>query len=306
MAFEEPEYSKSLADLFKALDAAPIGGEKSILESENDKEYYETQIMYAVRKRAAAEYHIERVISIQKEEDSRLKKTESRLKKDFKELAKEHRNSNLMSYHVYSFRDAHEFVHELTAFLAALRSGVDFVACVAMLSMPGVNGNSITAIVKSSEKNSLSGPIVDDIMAHSEWIAGLKDYRDEVIHRLVVQAPVSGWNVSHKGKTSAQNIPVVVPQHTPKKFVPDTRRARAMDQGVPHGLFRQESYGAVTCPDGAVKVNEHSVEYHAAEGYVPIEEFMCQYLSDYDSFVHTVVKALTTSKFEPVKLSRKK
>ena len=35
---------------------------------------------------------------------------------------------------------------------------------------------------------------------HLGWLTDFRAYRDEVIHRLVIKAPVTGWEISQRGK----------------------------------------------------------------------------------------------------------
>lgn len=295
---EKPIFEGSLDSLLKALDAAPTGHTQGVLKDSDDKQYYETIVMFAVRRRAAAKYHLDSVTAL-------LKKEAPSLDAMAKELANKHGGDlKVVGYSAASLRSAQEFVHELSAFLAALRSGVDFIARIAMRSLPGINGDSISSLIKAVQKGRYSGPLLDEVKQHLDWLFDLKEYRDEIVHRMVIAAPVSGWHISHKGKTSTQVLPVVVPRHTPKKFLPDTRLARMLDRELPHGLSLHERHGTVTYPDGTVEVLDHSVRYLAADGFVAIETFMFEHLASYDNFVGAMLEALTALNFNHAKISK--
>lgn len=251
-----------------------------------------------MRRRAAAKYHLDAVIALKKKEVALLETASERLAESSQGDLK------FRSYSGSSFRLAHEFVHELSAFLAALRSGVDFVARIAMRSLPGINGDSISAIIKAATKG-VSGPILDEVMQNLDWLSDLKDYRDEIVHRLVVQAPVAGWHVSHHGKTSTQTMPIIVPQHAPKNLVPDTRAARMMDQETPDGLSLSKRHGSVNYSDGTTEVVDHSIEYVITEDFVEIEEFMSQHLLNYDGFVKTMLNELIALNFQVATVLKK-
>jgi hypothetical protein len=139
------------------------------------------------------------------------------------------------------------------------------------------------------------------VKAHQDWLSGLKDYRDEVIHRLVVQAPAAGWFISHKEMTSKAVLPVVVPRKTPK-FALDTRRSRLMEEEVPIGLARTETFATVTFQGAAQRVREHQTSYQPTDGYVSIQTFMAEYLSAYDAFLADMFQALAETKFQQPKV----
>ena len=103
------------------------------------------------------------------------------------------------------------YIHELSAFLAAIRSGLDFLAVAAARTMSGTVAHSMHTLEKMVDKGQQSG-ILEVVKTHQEWLAELRDYRDEVVHRQVVQAPAEGWLVSTKGKTSKAIMPIVVPR----------------------------------------------------------------------------------------------
>jgi len=103
------------------------------------------------------------------------------------------------------------YIHELSAFLAAIRSGLDFLAVAAARTMSGTVAHSMHTLEKMVDKGQQSG-ILEVVKTHQEWLAELRDYRDEVVHRQVVQAPAAGWLVSMKGKTSKAIMPIVVPR----------------------------------------------------------------------------------------------
>ncbi len=159
--------------------------------------------------------------------------------------------------------------------------------------------HSINTLMKMAKKEQ-KGAVLTVVKSHQDWLNGLKDYRDEIIHRLVVQAPIAGWSISHKGKPSKAALPVVVPRMTPR-FAPDTRRSRQIEEEVPIGLMKSESTATVTFQTGAETVLEHKISYQPTDDYVTIQAFMAEHLAAYDAFLADMFQALTTTNFQQSK-----
>lgn len=191
------------------------------------------------------------------------------------------------------------YIHELSAFLAAIRSGLDFLAIAAARTMPGLVAHSIHTLEKMVDKGQKSA-ILEVIEAHKTWLAELRDYRDEVVHRQVVQAPAQGWLVSTKGKTSKAILPIVVPRRTPPRAF-DTRRSRMIESDLPLGLDRWESHGEATFPDGTTKTLKHKISFRPSASRVPILELMTHYLSQYRKLSTQMFKAIEKSGFGTAK-----
>lgn len=289
----KPSFEKPLEQLFLKLDSVQANTNHPLFKSFVDKERYETQLMFAVRKRQAAKYHSDNVEAAL-ESESIAAKTHAEFS------AQSFKGKGAKGYFAMSVSgQSHHYVHELSAFLAALRSGLDFLTMAASRSMPGVKAYSVHTLMKMVEKGQ-TGPVLGVVKKHGAWLDQLKDYRDEVIHHLVVQSPDAGWTISHKGKTSITILPVVVPAATPK-FAPDTRRSRMMDVDVPGGLMREESLATVTYEDGKEEVVDHSVTFSATSGYVPIEDFMSGHLGRYDSFLKDMFGVLKDNGWQQLK-----
>ena len=287
---KQADYQSALELLFKVLDAAPVGPGQPILRKDSDKEHYETRLMFALHKRQAGKYHLENVqrmiASASKNIDEQMQSVTKSLGSKF--YGVEGSASVLQS--------SEQYIHEVSAFLAALRSGLDFLAMVAAKSLPGITAHSIRTLMSMAKKGG-KGAVVNVVKAHLDWLTELKAYRDEVIHRLVVKAPSTGWTISQKGKTSKAVLPVVIPLTTPK-LVMDTRLTRMMDEDVPIGLSRQESSVTVTYDDGTKKVIEHDIVFDPIDGYVPIETFMAYHLEAYDVFLTEIFTSLASINFQ--------
>ena len=287
---KQTDYQSALELLFEALDAAPVGSGQPIFRKDSDKEYYETLLMFALRRRQAGKYHLENVQRM-------IALASKHVDKQMQSVTKSPGSKlNVVSRSLSSLQPSEQYIYEVSAFLAALRSGLDFLAKVAGKSLPGTTAHSVKTLMKMAKKGG-KGAVVNVVKDHLGWLTDLRAYRDEVIHRLVIKAPVTGWEISQKGKTSKAILPVVIPRTIPK-LVMDTRRSRMMDEEVPNGLSRRELTMTVTCDDGAEKVIEHDIVFEPSDDCVPIETFMTCHLEAYDVFLTEIFTSLASIKFQ--------
>lgn len=297
MKIESPKKStlkETLDHLFEAMDKAPTAADHPIFKNAADKEYYETQLMFAYRKLEAGRHHLENV-------EGMLEKSKAQAMTAMKKHKKPGKNviASTASM-IVNGGSAARYIHELSAFLAAIRSGLDFLTVAAARTIKGVTAHSVHDLEKMAAKGH-TGPVLDAVRAHHAWLAELREYRDEVVHRLVVQAPAEGWLISTKGKTSKTVLPIVVPRKTPER-ASDTRRSRMMeDLDTPFGLERWESHGAVSLPDGTKEVWNHEVVFSPADSHVPIVELMEYHLFEYQKFSAAIFDAIVSSKFGKAK-----
>ena len=144
----EPLYAESLEQLFKELDTAKAGNDHPIFKKFDDKEHYETRLMFAVRKRQAAKYHMDNMIESLTQAAAEAKKHAAASKK--KKLA------SAAKFTMSVTRPSGDCAHELVAFFAALRSGLDFLTMAACRSLPGTTAHSIhtlmTGLAESVER----------------------------------------------------------------------------------------------------------------------------------------------------------
>ena len=279
--------------LLKVLDAASVGPDQPILRSPDDVVYVETQLTFAMRKRGAARYHLANVERLSAEMIEQAHRSAAAAAEGLPPHAKT-RISATMS------QDA--FAHELSAFLVAIRSGLDFVATIAARSTKGVTAHSIHDLEKMVGKGR-TGPVLNIVKRHAAWLKALRDYRDEIVHRLVMAAPPGGWVMSKDGKVASAILPVVVPVATPRRRA-DTRRARMMEDEVPWGLTLSHRTATVTYPDGTREVTEHEVIYAPGPGHVLIETFMDDQLKAYDAFLAEIMSVLAMLAFTQVSIAK--
>jgi len=290
-----PENSSSIADhlgaLFKKLDAAKLTP-YTILKSKAHKEHYETILMFAFRKLQAARYHLRQVEGHLKAEETHLKKLEKTGPTGKGKLSAVSANVSINS-------TANEFVYELSAFLAAIRSSIDFLAMACAQHLKGVDAKSMTTLLSLVEKGK-TGSILDTIAKDQDWLCQIRDYRDFLVHRLVIGATAGGQVEWKHGQAVTTAYPVIVPSKTPK-HVPDTRMARALHE-PDQNLIIKTSEGVVTYPDGSQKLLHHSVEMEPAEGYIRIEDLMKRELEAFEAFFVRILDELSKLDFASVSL----
>ncbi|WP_312794476.1 hypothetical protein [Tianweitania sp.] len=267
-------FKEELDCLFEAMDNVALSGKHPIFKKADDKEYYKTQLMFAYRKQEAAEHHVANV-------EARLATDKAKAMVAMKKPRKLAKNVTTSTAQMITDVGSHAYVHELAAFLAAIRSGLDFLATAAVRTLPGKSAHSVHDMEKWVEKGQQGG-VLDVVKAHQEWLVQLRGYRDELIHNSLLQAPAIGWLISTKGSTpkakmSTAVLPIVVPRLTPKRSL-DTRRSRMMDEDVPFGLERHEMHGAFTHSDGTEVTLEHEVSFKPSPSHMPITEFMKHHL----------------------------
>ena len=282
-------YQKALENLLEAIDAAPVDAGHPIFKKPQDKEFYETQLMFSFRKHQAAEYHKDTVKAMLE----LAEKTANAAMDDSGEPSQEIGPSIKAS--IVMKKQPSAYIHELSAFLAAIRSGLDFLAVAAARTMPGTSAHSVHTLEKMVNKGQ-QGAVLEVVKTHQKWLKQLRDYRDELVHRQVIEAPTSGWATSTKGKKSKAIMPIVVPRKTPKPSF-DTRRSRMMNSDLPSGIDRTETHGEITFSDGSKEAFEHSIGFRPSASHIPIEELMTQHLTKYQRFSADMFTAISMSSF---------
>lgn len=276
------------------LDAAPIAP-TAMFESDQKRERYESLITFAYLKYSAAKYHLERVQSLLREEDER---TEAALLKEI--------SPKKSAGHTYSsgvLRDSPVFGHELVAFLAAIKSGLDFLATAASMRFKGIQCDSIRTFIKRADQGKCD-PFSECVKEHLEWLKDLRDYRHHLLHRLVLPTQTGG-RFSNRGLKSAKTTyPVVVPSKTPKGFA-DTRKAKLFEatlDDIPR-IDTSESYGYVTYPNGRKEILLNEIGAKPAQGYEEIGAFTDRHCKAFAIFfadcLHLLQSENFASKWQP-------
>jgi hypothetical protein len=202
-------------------------------------------------------------------------------------------------------QDALPYAFELSAFLQALRSSLDFLATVCIRHLSDKSRDSVATLLGLATKGA-SGPIVDQVAQHLEWLTQLRDYRDRLVHRLLLQPRVGAEAASSGGRRRVVHYPVVVPKATPQ-FIPDTREARMLRDehgGAPEGLTVLEREGWVESSDGRSECHEFSGMALPNTDYIGIDAFMAQNLASFEAFVGDVLRQLADLNFGMVRPTR--
>ncbi len=293
LSLEQNDVADLLQPLFERLDAVELTPE-SILASEAQKEHYESSLMFALRKLQAGHYHqkqVEALIECRREEVAELSAISKPL--DNKPDVATHRVT----------RSGAEFIFELSAFFAAVKSGIDFLAIVCLKHFKGVEGDSIKTLLKLIKSGKV-GPILNEIADNTEWLVHVRDYRDHLVHRLVI-GTTSGGQVQWKHGSAATTLfPIAVPSANPN-YLPDTRRARAFDEPE-HRFHTATREASITYPNGKTRQLEHSITMEPAEGYIRIEDLMKRELVAFERFFARIIEALIQIDFAPVQLETRK
>jgi hypothetical protein len=277
-------------ELFDLLDETKLS-DATIIRSDLFKEHYESLVMFAFRKLQAARYHQGRVNEL----------IESKANQIDKLLSHGVPNSKVATATIKTRSTANEFAFELCAFLAAIRSAIDFLARVCAAHSKGHDDTtSITTFLKAL-KNGKKGPLLGVIGKHKGWLEHLQSYRDYLVHRLVISTNAGGQRTWKNGVLSTTIYPVIVPTETPK-HVPDTRRARLMEE--PAMNFNVATSEAVAIfPDGTRTILENTTAISPGSGYIRIEDLMKREMEAFELFFHDFIDAVISLKFEwaPIK-----
>lgn len=282
---------------FNRLDNADVSAE-SIFKTEQDKERYETLLMYVFRKFEATNYHLKNVKGFIEKEKASLDASD--------QVSKAFGNIKASQVTFRYIQTSDEYIYELSAFLEALKSSLDLLAEVCSFYLPGVTTNySISPLLKLVGKGK-TGPIYDEIMQNLTWLSILRKYRHHLVHRLMPSVR-SGYKTQRLDKKTAKvYYPVVVPEKTPA-FVTDTRASRIMeemmrdddDDGLP-GLYFGTSVGKITNSDGTEEVIHFSIDAGPSAGYKPVDEFMKEHINNYENFFGQIIQTLENLNFKPV------
>ncbi len=279
---------KDLTPVLVALDSADLGIE-SAFHKQWDKETWETRLSSIVRKERACNYHLDNVRRLIA--DSRAT-VSNRLKSPPSRDAQ----NQIGKRGIVISTDEDGCAFELSAFLAAIKSGLDFLAILCFRHIKGVDGDSIKTLLKVAPFKSSS--LLDLFHANTVWLNTVRDYRHPLVHRLSHRITSGGVFSELGGVESRTLFPIVVPVKPPDN-PPDTRRSRACCDAMDglEGLIHLERTGTVTSPDGVTKTIQHEVETQISSGYEPIDDFMIRNLERFCEFTVAIVQTIAQTAF---------
>lgn len=162
----------------------------NIFKNEQAKIDFETKVWHHFHKIESAEYHSKQVINLTTKAREHFKS----VKMPEVEGSAEFR---------FTFQDQ-KILFELEAFFAAVQSALDFLACVLSRYIKGKNTDKFDRLQRFLENS--ADPIA--VLINQAWLAWTKDttnYRDYLIHRGVLPAPIAtGVTVSNPKLTDTE------------------------------------------------------------------------------------------------------
>jgi hypothetical protein len=268
--------------LLDVLASAPVGTPGALFRTERGKQWMESCVIRAIRKLQAAEYHCTNISS----EIRELNKTARKAARSFK--GKQGK--------MFARSEKDKIAYELDAFLAAVRSCIDFVSGMLALHMGMNRRTGSTSLLKKLKPTS---PFSGLLTRWQQWIGQVKEYRDEYVHYRTLYMS-GGFEIeSRAGKSVATIVPVLVPEEVlPDK--PTTRVGRNLMMLVDiHKNIGIE--GVPPCPKGPMsdageKVMEILAEFER-DKYVPVEDLCGQHLKKLHQFVSESFKEVHPLKF---------
>ncbi len=244
--------------------------------------------MFFFRKFQAAEYHYKNVLNFL-EEDKHASTTFGNFEGSEDLISNETKLPLKSSLTIE--KPANHYVYELSAFLEALKSTIDFLATVAGFHIKGVQLDSISTLMNMVKKGR-TGLIFDQIKTHYEWLSYIRDYRHHLVHRLILymSSVYKKIDVFNQSKTYLK--PITVPKKPPKNIL-DTRENRLLGDGFSYERSRIE----IKTKYGEKSIRTH-FEYLPDIGYIPIKDFMENQLKSFRLFFKDIIDILTTLEFK--------
>ncbi len=294
--FRSDEVRKAFEEHLHNLDKAPIG-QDAVFENQHNRERYESLITFTFHKLLAAKYHLEQVEALLQSERSALDRFAAQTESESESVpavVKPYKISLTAS----RLQEEPAFGYELVAFVAAIKTGLDFLATAAAIHFKGLKCDSIKLFIRRSEQNNID-PFSSCVSRHMDWIKNIRDYRHHLLHRLIVR-PQSGGRISVSGGKSAKVIyPVVVPTKTPRGCL-DTRRIRSFEAALDdvQRIDISESYACVEYPDGRTETLIHEIGATPARGHDRVEDFMHRHIVAFAEFFQDAITSLNWNAFE--------
>jgi len=270
-----------LKELFKKIDEAPID-EDGIFKDEIEKEQYESSFMIAFRKYQGAKYHYNNVLNLydmNKQEAIRF-------------VIENRKLSNGRPFYgdLEMFHNADEFTYELSAFLASIKSCLDFLATAVRSHLKGFDQmDSIKTLMYQVDTKGMDKGIFDVIKKYLDWLKDMRDYRHKVIHRTVIltKSSVVIRNFKDRSEISIHSIFIL---KKPPRNILDTRKSQLQFLEV----FKDYNLEYTIEKNGKIK-------YNLPEGLSTIEDLMKEYLDKLVAFFIDFIKHILTLSLRIIK-----
>ncbi len=176
--------------------------------------------MYVFRKYQAVQYHFQNVLRYLKEEKDKIV-----FMKEDRVLIKK-----VINVTGTTKLPANHYVYELSAFLEAMKSAIDFLATVVSLHLKGKQFDKISSLMKLVEKGRII-PLFDQIKSHFNWLSEIREYRHHLVHRLIINISQEYKTLKMSDSLKTYKRPIVVPEKSPK-YLPDTRMSTLLPKFV--------------------------------------------------------------------------
>lgn len=206
-----------LKELFKKINIAPIGKD-SFFNEKIKKEQYESSFTVAFRKYQGAKYHYNNVLKYY----DMIKQETIILEVETRKLSKGRPfYADLKMVH-----NADEVTYELSAFLASIKSCLDFLAIAFRSHLPGFNEmDSIRTLINQVESKGKDKGIFEVIEKNLDWLKKIREYRHRLIHRtiLLTKSSVEIRNTIDKSEIFIHSI--FIPKNPPRNIL-DTHKSQ--------------------------------------------------------------------------------
>jgi len=291
---EEIILKRKKIDIFKTIDNLLENLDKSkftknsIFSSLDDKIAFETKLLSAFQKYNAALYHKTNILRLIQEDTDKIITPTSKSSKQLPHGAKLTTNVSFTAEH-YAF--------ELTAFLAALRSSLDFLCWAAASFYPMYNGiRKSSKVIEMVEKKKMAGPLFDEVKNNISDLKYLIEYRDNIIHRCILCTIAGGESHTIGDITKSICYPVLIPV-SPPVFIPDTRLIRSnIDAKKGLKTVRTEIYQDTSTHKK--EIVDIDIKIDPIKGYISIEDFIQEQLSSFEIFFAQVIRRLNALDFK--------
>jgi len=183
-----------------------------------------------------------------------------------------------------------EFVYELSSYLEAMKSAIDFLATACAIHLKGIELDSITTLIKSVKRGRV-GLIFDQVKNYLSWLEYIRSYRHHLIHRNIFTLEIIKKHQCICHTTIIYTSPLIIPD-TPPKFLLDTREVHSMD--YPFNGIQPYIETSIIIDE---KITEDYIEDSIPKGYILIEEFMKKNLITFMHFFIDIITCLLNSDF---------
>lgn len=261
-------------------------GKNNFFSNKKEKDRYESFLNHSFRCLKASCYHQKAILA----HKSELVEWANEMKKNVSFGNMKGQSSLKMN------KNVDHFAFELFAFVASLKSSIDFLLTATHYHLMfekcerALGIGDIERFLDNPKKDKKIQ--VAQIYEMRKWLNYLNNYRNSLLHRssLMIKA---GFEYRVIDEIQGTEIfPVTIPIE-PQDFILDTREMRAYTFGDNHHLDKTESKVEITSADGKKTILRHEVKYKPSMFEIEVEDFMAEQLLFYKKFVKTYIENIT-------------